>query len=163
MNTITSIIPSALGNFPTLTFENLQDVVATNAGIGTEPQFLKLPTTERSAIAPSLSPPRTVSDPLSTINLDLKWNGENLSYHFPTSIPSVSSQQSTSQQSTANPLTLTAPTFTDWQTNWQANFNTAFQAIPLISFQIATNLTDPNIRSIRPHKARYIAEFCSHL
>jgi len=145
MNTITSIIPSALGNFPTLTFENLQDVVATNAGIGTEPQFLKLPTTERSAIAPSLSPPRTVSDPLSTINLDLKWNGENLSYHFPTSIPSVSSQQSTSQQSTANPLTLIAPTFTDWQTNWQANFNTAFQAIPLISFQIATNLTDPNI------------------
>ena len=55
MNTITSIIPSALGNFPTLTFENLQDVVATNAGIGTEPQFLKLPTTERSAIAASIS------------------------------------------------------------------------------------------------------------
>ena len=135
----------ALGNFPTLTFENLQDVVATNAGIGTEPQFLKLPTTERSAIAPSISTTSPVSQPANTANLDLKWNGENLSYNLPTSIPSVPSQQNTSQQNTANTLTLAAPTFTDWQTNWPANFNTAFQAIPLISFQIATNLTDPTI------------------
>ena len=145
MNTITSIIPSALGHFPTLTFENLQDVVATNVGIDTEPQFLKLPTAQISAIAPAISTTSTASLPPVTVSLDLPWNAENLSYNFPTSIPSAPSQQSTNQQNTANSLTLTALTFTDWQTNWQANFNAAFQAIPLISFQIATNLIDPNI------------------
>ena len=52
MNPMTSIIPHALGNSLTLTFANLQDVVATSAGIGTEQSpFLPVPKAENSAIA----------------------------------------------------------------------------------------------------------------
>jgi len=138
MNPITSIIPRALGNFPTLTFENLQDVVATSAGIGTEqPPFLQVPKAENSAIATSLPTNNEASLPLSPVNLDLKWNSENLTYHLPTVNNTI--------QPPPSALALAVPTFTDWQTNWQATFNTASQAVSMKSFQLAPNIVDPNV------------------